>query len=142
MPTKTELEAAYRATTYRVFLPDGVVELRIDVAHPAFAAWLAAQGVERWAIITAFNPHSEPRPAAENLERQATLEIALLEDGYEPYVAENAADDDAWPGEDSCFVAGIDLAEAMALASRFGQNAIVFGEAAGLPRLAWIEHKE
>lgn len=142
MPMKTEFEAAYRATTYRVFLPGGALDLRIDAAHPALAAWLAANGAARWAILTAFNPRSERRPAAENLERQAALEVALLEAGWEPFAGENVADSDAWSPEETCFVPAIDLAEAMALASRFGQNAIVFGEADGLPRLVWIEQKE
>jgi hypothetical protein len=142
MPTKTELEAAYRATTYRVFLPGGAVDLRIDAAHSALAAWLAENGGEQWAILSAFNPRSEQRPAAENLERQAALEVALLEEGFEPFAGENVADGGAWPAEDTCFVPAIELAEAMALASRFGQNAIVFGEADGLPHLVWIEHEE
>lgn len=142
MPMKTKLEQAYHATTYRVFLPGGAVDLRIDTADQSFAAWLAENAVKRWAIVTAFNPGSEQRPASENLERQSALEVALLEEGFEPFAGENAADGDAWPPEETCFVAMIELAQAIALASRFGQNAIVFGEADGLPRLVWIEQKK
>lgn len=142
MPTRTELEAAYRATTYRVFLPGGALDLRVDAAHPALAAWLAENGVQRWAILTAFNPRSEPRPEAENRERQAALEVVLLEDGCEPFAGENVADDGAWPAEESCFVPGIEAAAAVELAARFGQNAILCGGADGLPRLVWTGHGE
>lgn len=142
MPTKTELEAAYRATTYRVFLPQGAVDLRINTANPVLADWLAANGVERWAIVTAFNPRSDRQSVAENLQRQSALEVVLLEDGLEPFAGENVADDDAWLPEDTCFVPGIDLPKAMALASQFGQNAIVYGEMDALPRLEWIEQEE
>lgn len=142
MPTKADLDAAYRATTYRVFLPAAAVELRIDAADAGLAAWLAAAGAPTWAILTAFNPGSEPRGEAENRERQAALECALLEAGYEPFAGENLADDPAWPPEESCFVADIDKEEACALAAGFGQNAIVYGAADGVPRLLWIENRE
>lgn len=138
----TELEAAYRATAYRVFLPEGALELRIDAAEPALAAWLAQEGVEEWAILTAANPASRPLAARDNAERQARLEIELLEEGFEPYAGENLADDGGWPPEESCFVPGISLSEAVALAQQFGQNAILFGGADGIPRLVWTENRE
>ena len=91
MPTKNELEAAYRATSYRVFLPSGPLELRLGTPAPGLAAWLAAEGVGCWAILTAFNPLSVPLPAAENAERQSRLECRLLEEGFEPFAGENVA---------------------------------------------------
>lgn len=142
MPTKNELLAVYRATSYRVFLPGGIADLRIDTAHPGLAAWLAAEHSDRWAILTAFNPGSGPLAAAENAERQARLECRLLEAGYEPFAGENLADDGAWPVEDACFVAGIDAARAVELAAAFGQKAIVCGAADGIPRLLWVEPGE
>lgn len=142
MPTRTELEAAYRATTYRVFLPGGAMDLRIGTASPALAAWLADNEVEDWAILTAFNPGSQPLAAAANLERQSALEVALLEEDFEPFAGENVADDAGWPAEETCFVPGMEADEAMAVAAGFGQNAIVCGGADGLPRLLWIEREE
>ena len=135
----TELERAYRATTYRVFLPGGALELKVDTANPALASWLAEEGAREWAVLTAFNPASRPLPAGENAERQARLECELLEKGFEPYSGENIADDAGWPSEESCFVPGISQGEAIALAQQFGQNAILFGEADGVPRLVWTE---
>ncbi|HZX32291.1 MAG TPA: DUF3293 domain-containing protein [Rhodocyclaceae bacterium] len=134
----TDLDRAYRATTYQVFLPGGAVELRVDGANPALAAWLREEGVEEWAVVTAANPASQPLSARENAERQAKLEVSLLEEGFEPYAGENVADDPAWPVEESCFIPDISREEAVALAQQFGQNAILWGEADGLPRLVWI----
>lgn len=142
MPTITELERAYRATTYRVFLPEGAIDLRVDSACPVLLAWLAAHGFREWAILTAANPASQALSARENTERQANLEIALLEEGFEPFTGENIADDAAWPLEESCFVPGISLPEAIALAQQFGQNAILFGEGDGVPRLVWTGSSE
>ncbi|OMG55228.1 hypothetical protein BJN45_05415 [Azonexus hydrophilus] len=142
MAKTSELEAAYRATTYRVFLPGGQFELRIDSASPGLADWLETAGAPSFAIITACNPGSERSDPAKNAERQSALECDLLEGNYEPYAAENVPDDAAWPDEESCFIPDIALVDALALAEDYGQNAIVWGGADGIPRLAWIEDCE
>ena len=137
MAKTTELVAAYRATTYRVFLPGGGCDLRLGMASETLRCWLETAGVIRFAILTAHNPGSLPVAAEENALRQAEPECALLELGYEPYAGENVADDDSWPDEESCFVPGISGAEAQVLARRYGQNAIVCGGADGVPELVW-----
>ena len=134
----TELDAAYRATTYRVFLPGGNCDLRLDRRCDILACWLETAGIERFAILTAHNPGSLRCDEATNLARQAQLECELLEAGYEPYVGQNIADGEGWPAEETCFVPGMDAAQAQALARKYGQNAIVCGAADGLPRLVWI----
>jgi hypothetical protein len=48
-------------------------------------------------------------------------------------------DDDSGLLEESCFVPDIALEDACALADDFGQNAIVYGGADGVPGLVWIE---
>lgn len=142
MVTTNELEIAYRATTYRLFLPKAALDLRIDILHPLLVAWLQTHGVEQWAILTAANPASRCLPARENAERQAKLECALLEAGYEPFVVENRADDSHWPVEEACFVPGISQLEVMNLARQFGQNAVLLGSEKGIPRLVWAEKSE
>lgn len=142
MTKRAELENAYRATSYRVFLPAGSFELRIDAACPVLAEWLAGRGETGFAIITACNPGGEKADAGRNAERQSALECDLLEGNYEPYAAENVADSGDWPVEESCFVPDIALEDALALAEDYGQNAIVWGGADGIPRLAWTEDIE
>ncbi|MCL2635759.1 MAG: DUF3293 domain-containing protein [Betaproteobacteria bacterium] len=135
---KSELEAFYRATTYRVFLPDGLLDLRLDRGDERLRAWLAAAGYRCFALVTACNPGSQRLDVAANAERQAQLECELLIGNYEPFVAEHIADDGAWPVEESCFVPGLEAMDACALAADFGQNAVVCGGEDGVPRLVWV----
>ena len=92
MATTSDLEAAYRATTYRVFLPGGVCDLRLGVVSETLRCWLETAGATRFAIVTACNPGSQSVDAEQNALRQAQLECELLEAGFEPYAAENIAD--------------------------------------------------
>ena len=139
MAKTSELEALYRATTYRVFLPGGHCDLRIDQPCEQLSCWLETAGAPNFAIITACNPGSQPVDAARNAEQQSRLECDLLEGNYEPYAGENVADDAAWPVEESCFVADIAAEDVCALGQDYGQNAVVYGGADGVPRLLWIE---
>ncbi|MFZ2267343.1 MAG: DUF3293 domain-containing protein [Azonexus sp.] len=139
MAKTTELEALYTATTYRVFLPGGICELRIGEACEALRCWLETAGAREFAIITAYNPGSQPASAAQNAEQQAQLECQLIEGNYEPYAGENVADDANWPAEESCFIADIALEDACALGADYGQNAIVHGGADGRSNLVWID---
>lgn len=138
MARTTDLDAAYRATTYRVFLPGGICELRIGIASETLRCWLETAGANRFAIVTAHNPGAQAVDAAQNALRQAQLECELLEAGFEPYVGENVADDGEWADEESCFIVDMGLDEALALAGKYGQNAIVCGTADGVPELVWL----
>lgn len=142
MAKTTELDAAYRATTYRVFLPGGFADLRIGQPNETLNCWLETAGCSNFAIISAYNPGSRRIDAAKNAERQSQLECDLLEGNYEPYAGENLPDDDSGLLEECCFVADIALEDACALAENFGQAAIVYGGADGIPGLIWIEPTE
>lgn len=138
----SELAGAYRATTYRVFLPGGPCNLRIDETCTELVNWLKQHGCAGFAIITAYNPGARRVDDAQNAERQSALECELLEGNYEPYAGENVPDAADWPSEETCFIPDIALEDAFALAEDYGQNAIVWGGADGIPRLAWIEDKK
>lgn len=139
MSKTNELDAAYRATSYQVFLPGGHADLRIDQPNAVLGAWLEAAGCASFAIITAHNPGGQMIDPAKNAERQSQLECALLEGNYEPYAGENVPDDAGVPSEESCFIPDITLADACALAEDFGQNALICGGIDAIPRLVWIE---
>jgi hypothetical protein len=138
MAKMTELEAAYWATTYRVYLPGGQCDLLPGLASEFLRCWLETAGATCFAILTACNPGSVPLDEEENTSRQSQLECDLIESGYETYVTENVAEDAAWPVEESCFVPGIPVAEAMSLGEKYGQNAVVCGGADGVPELVWL----
>lgn len=138
MAMKSELEVAYLATIYRVFLPQGAIDLRIARTDPSFSRWLALEGVTSWCILTAWNPESRRLEEDENAERQSALEVALLERGFEPYTGENLAADESWPPEQTCLVPDISLAEGVAFGRKFKQNAIIHGGSDGMPHLIWV----
>ena len=78
-----KLDAAYRATLYRVFIPGGSpIDLRVDAASAALDALLARHGVQAWAFITAWNPGSKPVAATENAARHAQLLNATETGGW------------------------------------------------------------
>lgn len=145
-PIPAALQAAYRATTYRVWLPDGAVDLRVGEASPALAAYVAARGGRAWMVVTASNPASEPLGEAANLARQRALAGLLHSLGLPALAAENLADDGQWPAEAGFFVTApvLDRELALALGHHMGQNAVLFGVAQGdagtpdtIPELLW-----
>lgn len=142
MAKTSELEVAYRATTYRVFLPGGSCDLRVGEASEALRRWLETAGCAQFAVITAYNPGSVLADEAVNAERQAALECDLLEGNYEPYTAQNLPDDAGAPVEESCFVPELGVEDACALAGDYGQNAVISGGADGVPHLVWVEEIE
>jgi hypothetical protein len=142
MAKTTELEAAYTATTYRVFLPGGICNLRVGVPYETLRCWLETAGCTQFAIVTAHNPGSQRADDAVNSERQAQLECDLLEGNYEPYAAQNLPDSGDWPVEESCFVPDLAPEDACALAEDYGQNAVICGGEDGVPHLVWVEDIE
>lgn len=135
------LDAAYRATLYRVDCPDaagGFLPIRIGALHPLVDAWLDRVGVDCWAYLSAENPASRQLPADQNAQRSAALRQALEQSGRPFLPGQAIADDGAWPPEAGFLVGGLDEADACALAGRWRQNAIVFGRRDGLSRLIWL----
>ena len=131
------LDAVYRDAAYCVDDPTGRFVLRIGRSSPEADALTAAHEVRTWAFITAYNPGSVPAPAEQNQTRQRELEQAVTESGHRFCRGEGRADDGAWEPEPSLLVLGMGEEEAAALARRFNQAAIVFGERGGPARLVW-----
>lgn len=138
MPTRPELAAAYRATAYRIFLPDGVCDLRIDVAAAPLAAWLEINGYDRFAIITAYNPQGRLASLTVNRENQQKLLARVVQAGWPWLAGCNLADAGDWPEEPTLLLAGMSEAEGTAWGQAFGQNAVVVGDAQAIPRLVWV----
>lgn len=139
MAKRTELEAVFRATIYRVFLPAGICDLRADVTSETLRCWLETAGAAEFAILTAHNPGGERCDEEENAARQSQLECDLLAAGFEPYAGENVAVGGGWPDEETSFVPALPLTQAVALAAKYGQAALIHGGSDGLPRIVWLE---
>lgn len=132
------LDAAFRATTYRVLAEERPFDLRIGRPDPGFAAWLARQGATCWAILTACNPGGR-LALSQNEARTADLLQRIRRRGWRHVAAVNHADTGDWPEEPGVCVFDIAVEEACALAAGFGQAAIVFGGADGKGELIWLK---
>jgi hypothetical protein len=113
------------------------VRIRIDEAHPALDALLAARGHRHWAYVTAHNPGSVPLTADENRARHARLEADVRARGYEAFPGEGVGDDGEWSPEASLLILGMPRAEATALGHAYAQRAVVWGDV-GEPALLVI----
>jgi hypothetical protein len=132
-----DLQAAYRHTAYWVEARPQPIALRIGERSLALDRILARQRSSRWAFVTAWNPHSRSLPPWRNAAHQKQLLQALRRAGYHWLPALGEGDDPAWPPEPSVLVLGMSAGDAMHLARRFGQNAVVVGRLKGRATLVW-----
>lgn len=142
----SDLEAAYRATTYEVGLPSGNAEIRIGRAHPEVDAFMARHLdpslPQHWVHITAWNPGSRPLSFDENMARNHALRERLdaMRSGRRCghwCRGLGRSVDGSWE-EEAFWVPGIALHEAMDLGRAFGQNAMVAGLVGERARLVWL----
>lgn len=132
------LTAAFRATIYRVEIPEGRFNLRIDIIDPAFDDCLRQRGIGRWGIVTACNPGAVLLSDDLNEERQMQLRVRLQRLGWVFHEARNLDAAGIWPAEPGCFVPQIDRASLRAVALEFSQLAVVYGETGSAPCLLWV----
>ena len=131
------LDAAFRATAYRVDSAAGTFDLRLGVVNPAFDDFLRGQGVSCWGLVTAYNPGGV-RGDEQNSMRQRDLLCRLKSRSWNWLAACHVADDGRWPVEPGVLILQVGEAELCALASDFSQAAIVCGEVGCAPRLVWL----
>jgi hypothetical protein len=125
--TRAKFEPLYRATTYRVDIPEGRIDIRVGQTHPTLDALLAQLGVTDWAFVTAWNPRSTPSSAETNSLSQQRLIRAIRESGLVFFEGKGIPDDPGWSAERSVWIAGISRREAAILGARFNQNAVLVG---------------
>jgi predicted nucleic acid-binding protein len=125
------LEEAYRQAHYAVFEPPIVI--RIGELNPALDELIGRSGSA--AFMTAANPGSERRSDADNLRFIQLLEDSVKASGYRYIAGEGRDAKGAWPAEPSFLVLGIARADAIRLARRFAQNALVWCEPGRPPEL-------
>lgn len=117
---------AYRDTRY-LFAADGAEhEVRIDRRNPQAEAWLAGRGAAGAGFISADNPRSQLAPAADNEAARQRLAKAVRRRGVDAVPHTGAGTDGAWPPEHGLLVLGLPVADLIALAEEFDQNAIVW----------------
>ncbi|HET6621282.1 MAG TPA: DUF3293 domain-containing protein [Dongiaceae bacterium] len=139
MAIARDLLSAYEATDFVVFDHGEQWTLKVGEASPRIDALLDRFDADRAIVVTAFNPRSEVLPPAMNGQRHEEL-VRLLEQRKLRFLYGEGRDPmGQWTPETECIVFGISLAEGLALARRFDQNAIVHIERGLAPRLEFPE---
>lgn len=124
---------AYENADYFVFAEPQFV-LKIGEPSARLDALLEEEGATTAAFVTAANPRSEKKSAAENAAALALLDQVIAAAGYPWRAGEGREPDGSWR-EPSRLVIGIYRENAAALGRLFGQNAIVFVEKGAAPEL-------
>lgn len=140
---RADLIRLYEHTQYRVRLADGGhAVIHVHQTLPNALCRLLPDPDTRWAFISAWNPHSQWLPAAENRPRQRHLLNHLRQLVPTPriFAAMGIGPADAqgqrWR-EPSLFVVGITPDQVDALLHRFEQNAAVCGTGHEPATLHW-----
>ena len=133
-----QFEAVYLATEYRVF-PDPltVFVIRCGERSAAVEQLLRQHALVDRAFVTADNPRSRRLDDVENARRLTELKAVLRDAGYTCLPGSGEGRDGTWPPEPSLFVLGIQESEAVRIATRFDQHAIVAGRLGEPARLVW-----
>jgi hypothetical protein len=132
-----ELEAAYLATDYWVEdAPNGPFAIRVGEMNADLQELLLEEVAVEWVYLTACNPGSTPLTDDENELRTNHLRKDLDATGLRFYQGVAIAPDGNWR-ERSFLVLDFPTTDALKLANRFRQNAIVAGRIGEPARLEW-----
>ena len=128
-----DLIEAYRDSDYVVFTQPQMV-LRVGEPSERLDRLLEVHGAQSAVFVTAANPRSEKKSAAENAEAMGALDGMLAAAGYPRYPGEGRNAERTWR-EPSLLAIGIYRPHAQALGRLFGQSAVVFIEKGQAPEL-------
>jgi len=120
------LVRAYREAIYIVNEGDEAISLRVGEASHELAKLMYLHKAQTAAVLTAYNPYSQPKSLEENESSQSKLKNAL---SLKSISCINAIGTDAkgdWDSEPSLLVLGISLQDAEILADEYGQNAFIW----------------
>lgn len=134
------LAAAYLHTTYRVCAPGQELQLQVGRQDPGLAKLLREAWVQGAALLTAWNPGSQPCTRAVNESAQQGL-LAELSRAGKPWLPARNEPRATVAGEDwteeSVLVLDLTLPAARALAARYGQVAFLWIDARATPQLVF-----
>lgn len=137
-PAAPALEQAFHQTTYRIFLPDRIIDLRIGTPQPELDAELQRRHASHWVVLSPGNPAAQRLPDQDNARRMLALKTDLQALGLSFFEAVGLpAKHEDWPPEASLFILDATRAQAAALALRYDQLAWVEGALGQPARLAW-----
>jgi hypothetical protein len=128
---------AYMETDYSVAWDGSLFVLRIDRASDRLRALYAQTGAASALFITAFNPEGRLASDGANAEAHRRLreDLAALRIAFAEGEGVGTDTEESWPAEKSFLALGVDKARAEELGRRYGQDAVVWADADGVPRL-------
>lgn len=129
----------YRLAVYAVFFNCEEIKFYVSQKNSLLDQILDNFKVGSYCLITAYNPQSKELSESENIGRQRRLSAELHELGYSFLEGYGGSKDDTWPREPGFFVIGISEVDAVSLALKYEQHAIVYGEKGSEPRLVWCD---
>lgn len=136
MPVPSHLIAAYRAAHYEVDAGrDQIISFNVDVSCAALDDFLRREAVRYAVVLTAHNPGSEKRTAAENAAAHQALADEVGRIGKITFPSRGCDPDKEWPAEPGLLVLDLSRTDALRLAHRFGQFAFVWIELGHAPEL-------
>lgn len=122
---KKELEKHYLSTKYSVFIEKEQYDINLEQPLPKFIQQLVH--IEKTAaILTAWNPRSQPLSESENYLRNNQLNLIIKD--YSSFKALGQGEDISWPAEESFFIVGIKKTDIDKLAVEFEQYAYIWLE--------------
>lgn len=133
-----DLVNAYIATDYRVTHGEATIVLNVGMYSKEIEELLVQSNSNTAAFISAYNPDSNPLSDHENIKAHSALEQDIELAGYKYFLGEGKGQDSNWPSEPSILVVGIECGEAIALSSKYCQQAFVWITKQGAPRLILV----
>ncbi len=138
---RQKLDLAFKQTCYQINPEtDLTFKLKIEKCSTDFAKWLDTYSINKWGILTPFNPKSRQLSLAENQHRLEELKQQLLENNYTFCPSLNLSHNNSWPEEEEgFFIFNISESKLLILAKKFQQLAAIYGQKDGIPRLLWTD---
>jgi len=126
---------AYRRARYTLAVPGGTIELLLERTNSPLLGLMRSLAVETAALITACNPASRLCSQAENARRTHALRHHPVLSAFPLFDAVGADPAGHWPVEPGVLILGLGFGQAVAIAHHCGQNAMVWVDGTGCPRL-------
>ena len=133
-----QLRRAYLATCFRVTEASPPFTLRIGERSAELLDLFTSSDVASAAYLTAWNPRSEMQADDVNAAAQAQLVARLVAVGHRCLAGIGLDPSGQWPGEASVLALGVGREQAGEIGREFGQNAVVWIGAGGVPELVWL----
>ena len=127
----------YEETTYQSQL----IAIRVGQQHPSLDEVLRCNGLTTWAFITAWNRNGELDSMSDNQHANEQLLEEVKQKGYIILPGWGIGDDRCWPPEASFLLLGINEQQAIALAQKYQQRALLVGTIGDIAKLHYTSER-